>query len=126
MKRFWNQTLEFKALCISSIAGLVGFLGTMFLFWFHRYDIPLAVLLSGVIVSISWLVLYLNYKEGKEQIKLDIFAIYLRLGLIVIFTAVFAVLEIAFKLVIISPIYLVISYLVISLLTLLAFHRKGA
>ena len=126
MKKFWNQSVEFKALIISSTMGLLGFLGTMFLFWFHRYDIPLAVLLSGIIVTTSWLILYLNKKSGKEQIKKDIFAVYLRLALIATLATVFAVLQIAAKLVIVSPVYLVISYLVISMVTLIAFVRKDA
>ena len=124
MKKFWNQTVEFKALIISSAMSLIGFLGTIFLFWFQRYDIPLAVLLSGIIVTSSWLILYLNKKSGKEKIKLDIFAVYLRLGLVVLFAIVFAVLQITIKLVIISPVFLIVSYLVISLITLLAFFRK--
>ena len=124
MKKFWNQTVEFKALIISSALTTLGFLGTLFLFWFHRYDVPLAVLLGGLIVSISWLILYLSKRGGKARIKLDIFAIYLRLGLVAIFAALFAFLQYAFNIVIVSPIFLVISYLVTSLLTLLAFIGK--
>ena len=124
MKRFWNQTVEFKALIISSSLTILGFLGTLFLFWFNHYEIPLAVLLGGLIVSLSWLILYLSKRGGKERIKLDIFAIYLRLGLVAIFAALFAFLQYAYNIVIVSPIFLVVSYLVISLLTLLAFIGK--
>lgn len=124
MKKFRDQTVEFKSLVISSSLTILGFLGTLFLFWLQRYDIPLAVLLGGMIVSISWLILYLSKRSDKERVKLDIFAIYLRLGLVAVLTATFAVLKIAFNIVIVSPIFLVISYLVISLSTLLAFIRK--
>ena len=124
MNKFWNQTVEFKALIISSIVSVVGFLGTMVLFWFQRYDIPLAVLLAGVIVVSSWLILFLSKKKESSKIKLDIFAIYLRLGAVFLFTVLFTVLKLVWNIVIISPIYLVIAYLVISLSTLLAFYRK--
>jgi len=124
MKRFWNQTVEFKALIISSSLTILGFLGTLFLFWLRHYEVPLAILLGGLIVSISWLILYLSKRGGKARIKLDIFAIYLRLGLVAILTALFAFLQYAFEIVIISPIFLVVSYLAISLLTLIAFIGK--
>lgn len=124
MKKFWNQTVEFKALIISSTLTILGFLGTLFLFWFQRYDVPLAVLLGGLIVSISWLILFVSKRGGKARIKLDIFAIYLRLGLVAIFAALFAFLQYAYNIVIVSPIFLVVSYLTISLLTLLAFIGK--
>ena len=125
MKRFWNQTIEIKALIISMIATLLGFLGTAFLFWFNRYDIPLAILTSGVVVSLSWFALHLSRKKSKPLVKLDIILIYLRLAVILCLTIIFAIIEINLSLVIISPIFLVISYLVISLLTLLAYIRKG-
>ena len=124
MKKNWNQTVEFKALIISSSLTILGFLGTLFLFWFQRYDVPLAVLLGGLIVSISWLILFMSKRGGKARIKLDIFAIYLRLGLVAIFAALFAFLQYAYNIVIVSPIFLVVSYLTISLLTLLAFIGK--
>ena len=124
MKKFWNQTVEFKALIISSTLTTLGFLGTLFLFWFQRYDVPLAVLLGGLIVSISWLILFMSKRGGKARIKLDIFAIYLRLDLVAIFAALFAFLQYAYNIVIVSPIFLVVSYLTISLLTLLAFIGK--
>ena len=126
MKKFWNQTVEFKALILSSLATVVGFLGTMVLFWFGRYDIPFAVLLSGAIVITSWLILFLSKKQGQEKNKLDIFAIYFRLGAVMLFAILFTALEITIQLVIISPIFLVVSYLVISLFALLSFYRKEA
>ena len=125
MKRFWNQTIEIKALIISLLATIVGFLGTAFLFWFHRYDVPLAILTSGVIIASTWFALFLSRKRSLPVVKLDIFLIYLRLILITSLTILFAVLNLTIGLVIISPIYLVISYLVISLLTLIAYFRKG-
>ena len=125
MKRFWNQTIEIKALIISLLATIVGFLGTAFLFWFHRYDVPLAILTSGVIITSTWFALFLSRKRSLPVVKLDIFLIYLRLILITSLTILFAVLNLTIGLVIISPIYLVISYLVISLLTLIAYFRKG-
>ena len=125
MKRFWNQTIEIKALIISSLATVIGFLGTAFLFWFHRYDVPLAILTSGVIITSTWFALFLSRKRSLPVVKLDIFLIYLRLILITSLTILFAVLNLTIGLVIVSPIYLVISYLVISLLTLIAYFRKG-
>lgn len=124
MKKFWDQTVEFKSLVISSSLTILGFLGTLFLFWLQRYDVPVAVLIGGVIVSISWLILYISKRSGQERVKIDIFAIYLRLGLVAVLTAVFTVLKLAFNIVIASPIFLVVTYLVVSLSTLLAFIRK--
>ena len=121
MNKFKDQSIEFKAFIISLIASVVGFLGTAVLFWFNRYDIPLAVLTSGLIVTLSWLFLYLNKKKGKPNPKLDIVFIYLRLILIVVLAIVFIVLEITLSLVTVSAVFLVVSYLVISLLTLLAY-----
>ena len=125
MKRFWNQTIEIKALIISLLATVIGFLGTAFLFWFHRYDVPLAILTSGGIIALTWFALFLSRRRSLPVVKLDIFLIYLRLILITSLTILFAVLNMTLGLVIISPIYLVISYLVISLLTLIAYFRKG-
>ena len=124
MKKFFSQTTEIKALVIAITATVLGFLGTMFLFWFQRYDIPLAVLTSGLIISLSWLCLYLSRKGDKKRVKLDIVLIYSRLILIVLLATLFTALELSLSLVIISPITLVISYLVISLLTLLAYIQK--
>ena len=124
MKKFWNQTVEFKAFVISLIALILAVGGTSCLFFFGHYEIPLAVLTSGLIVTITWLMIYLNKKRGEGRIKLDIFAIYLRLSLIVVLTIVFAILQLTLKIVIISPIFLVVSYLGFSLLTFIAFIGK--
>ena len=121
MSKFNDQSIEFRALIISLIVTVVGFLGTAVLFWFNRYDIPLAVLTSGLIVTLSWLFLYLNKKKEKPNPKLDIVFIYLRLILVVVLAIVFIVLEITLSLVTVSAVFLVVSYLVISLLTLLAY-----
>ena len=121
MNKFKDQSIEFKAFIISLIASVVGFLGTAVLFWFNRYDVPLAILTSGLIVTLSWLFLYLNKKKEKPNPKLDIVFIYLRLILIVVLAIVFIVLEITLSLVTVSAVFLVVSYLVISLLTLLAY-----
>lgn len=126
MKKFWNQRVELKALVISSIATLVGFLGTMVLFWFHRYDIPLAVLLGGLVVVISWLILFFVKKDDKAKIKLDVFAIYLRLILVFLLAITFLVLDLTLHIVIVSPVFLVVSYFAVSMITLLAFYRKDA
>lgn len=126
MNRFWNQTVEFKSLVISLITTLLAFGGTLVLFWFNRYDIPLAVLASGVVVSGSWLILYLNQRSANPKVKLDIFAIYLRLSLIVIMAIVFTALDLTLNLVIISPIFLVVSYIGYSLVNLLAYIRKDS
>lgn len=125
MNRFWNQSVEFKSLIISIIATILAFIATAFLFWFNRYDIPLAILTSGMVVIISWLILYLNKKREKPVIKLDIFAIFLRLTLIVVLAIIFTALDLGLSLVIISPIFLVVSYIGYSLLNLLAYIRKG-
>ena len=125
MNKFWNQTLELKALIISLVITVIGVGGTSFLFWFQRYDIPLAILTSGAIISLSWLALYLSKRGNTKRVKLDIALIYIRLILIVLIAAITTILEIKLAIVTISPIFLVISYLVISLLTLLAYFKKG-
>ena len=125
MKRLWNQNNEAKALLVSTFLTVLGFGGTAFLFWFHRYDIPLAVLTSGVVVSLSWFFLYLSKRSNTKHAKLDLFLIYARLTTIVVLAIVFTALELSLSLVILSPIALVAAYLVISLLTLLAYFRKG-
>ena len=125
MNKFWNQTIEVKALIISLIVTVLGFGGTAFLFWFQRYDIPLAILTSGAIVSLSWLALYLSKRGNTKRVKLDIALIYIRLILIVLIATVTTILEIKLAIVTISPVFLVISYLVISLLTLIAYFKKG-
>ena len=126
MNKFWNQTVEFKSLVISLITTLLAFGGTLVLFWFNRYDIPLAVLASGVVVSVSWLILFLNQRSANPKVKLDIFAIYLRLSLIVVMAIVFTALDLTLNLVIISPIFLVVSYIGYSLVNLLAYIRKDS
>lgn len=125
MNRFWNQSIEFKSLIISIVTTFLAFIGTAFLFWFQRYDIPLAILTSGVVVIASWLILYLNKGRNKPSVKLDIFAIFFRLTAIVILAIIFAALELTLSLVIISPIFLVVSYIGYSLINLLAYIRKG-
>ena len=125
MKRFWSQTLEIKAIVLSLIATLLGFGGTAFLFWLQHYDIPLGVLVSGLIVLLSWVILYLIKKKGNHHVKADIALIYCRLGLIVVLAILFTFLEIGLSLVIVSPISLVVAYLIISLITLLAHIQKG-
>ena len=125
MNKFWNQIIEVKALIISLIATILGFGGTSFLFWFQRYDVPLAILTSGAIISLSWLALFLSKRGNTKRVKLDIALIYVRLILIVLIATVTTILEIKLAIVTISPVFLVISYLVISLLTLLAYFKKG-
>ena len=125
MNKFWNQPIEVKALIISLIVTILGFGGTAFLFWFNRYDIPLAVLLSGAIVAMTWLCLYLSKRKGQRNPKLDMVLIFLRLILIVGFAILFTVLQLTVHVVTVSPVYLVIAYLVISLATLIAYFKKG-
>ena len=126
MKKLWNQNSEARALIVATLLTILGGCGTAFLFWFHRYDIPIGVLLGGVIVTLSWLALYLIKRSDKPHIKLDITFIYIRLALIVALAVLFGVLSYHFKVVIVSPIYLIISYLVISLLTMVIYIKKGA
>ena len=125
MNKFWNQTLEIKSLIISTTVTILGFLGTLFLFWFNRYDIPLGVLLGGLVVSISWLLLYLSKRKGNKSVKLDIVLIYIRLSAIVVLAILFTALELGLQVVIVSPIFLVVSYLAVSLLTTIAYIKKG-
>ena len=124
MKKFFSQNLEIKALIISITATVLGFLGTVFLFWYNRGDIPFGVLTGGGIIILGWLILYLSKKANKETAKLDVFVIFLRLTLLVLFAAVFAVLRLQLNLYIISPVSLIIAYLVVSLLTLIAHIGK--
>jgi len=124
MKKFFSQNLEIKALIISITATVLGFLGTVFLFWYKRGDIPFGVLTGGGIIILGWLILYLSKKANKETAKLDVFVIFLRLTLLVLFAAVFAVLRLKLNLYIISPVSLIIAYLVVSLLTLIAHIGK--
>lgn len=124
MKKFFSQNLEIKALIISITATVLGFLGTVFLFWYKRGDIPFGVLTGGGIIILGWLILYLSKKANKETAKLDVFVIFLRLTLLVLFAAVFTVLRLKLNLYIISPVSLIIAYLVVSLLTLIAHIGK--
>lgn len=125
MKRFWSQTTEIKALIISLLLTILGFGGTMFLFWFHRYDVPLAILTSGIIVSFTWLCLYLSKRNGQKHIKLDVVLIYIRLALVVGLALLFMILQMTNNIVIISPIWLIVAYLIMSLGTLVAYFTKG-
>ena len=124
MKKFFSQNLEIKALIISITATVLGFLGTVFLFWYNRGDIPFGVLTGGGIIILGWLILYLSKKANKETAKLDVFIIFLRLTLLVLFAATFTVLRLKLNLYIISPVSLIIAYLVVSLLTLVAHIGK--
>ena len=124
MKKFFSQTIEIKALIISIIATVLGFLGTIFLFWYKRGDIPFGVLTGGGIIILGWLILYLSKRGGKETAKLDVFVIFLRLTLLVLIAIAFVILRLQLKLYIISPVSLIIAYLVVSLLTIIAHIGK--
>ena len=124
MKKFFSLNLEIKALIISITATVLGFLGTVFLFWYNRGDIPFGVLTGGGIIILGWLILYLSKKANKETAKLDVFVIFLRLGLLIIGSITFAILQWWLGLYIISAVSLIVAYLVVSLLTLLAHIGK--
>ena len=124
MKKFFSQNIETKSLIIASISTVLGFLGTVFLFWYNRGDIPFGALFGGGIIILAWLILYLSKKNGKETVKLDIFVIFLRLGVLIIGSITFAMLQWWLGLYIISSVALIIAYLVVSLLTLLAHIGK--
>ena len=126
MKKIWSQNSEARALIISTLLTVIGVGGTAFLFWFHRYDIPLAILLGGAVVSLTWFSLYLVKKSNKPHIKIDITLIYVRLAIIVGLAILFAVLSYHYQVVIVSPIYMIIAYLVISLTTMVVYVKKGA
>ena len=125
MKKLWNQNNEAKALIVSLILTVLGFCGTAFLFWFHRYDIPLAVLIGGGIVVLAWLTLYLVKRTNKPHTKLEIAILFSRLILVTSLAILFAVLAYALKIVVVSPIYLIISYFVISLVAMIFYLKKG-
>ena len=125
MKKFWNLNSEARALIVSTLLSVIGFGGTAFLFWLGYYEIPLGVLVGGAVVALSWLALLLIKRSGKPRIKLDIFFIYLRLGLIVALAILFTVLALVNGLRIISPISMVIAYLIISIFTMMVYIRKG-
>ena len=124
MKKFFTQNIETKALVISITATVLGFLGTVFLFWYKRGDVPFGVLFGGGIIILAWLILYLSKKNNKETVKLDVFVIFFRLGLLIIGSITFAILQWWLGLYIISAVSLIVAYLVVSLLTLLAHIGK--
>ena len=122
---FWDRPLEFKSLIICCLTTVIMGLATMCLFWFGYPEICLGLITSGVIVTISWLVVYLYRKKHPEpKVKIDVIFIYIRLFLIVTLAIIFAILQLTIKLVIISPIYLIVGYFVISMVSLSALIRK--
>ena len=125
MKKFWSLNSEARALIVSTLLIVIGVGGTAFLFWFHRYDIPLGVLIGGAVVALTWLALLLIKRTGKPMVKLDIAFIYIRLGVIVALAILFTVLAIVYGIVIASPISLIVGYGIISILTMMVFIRKG-
>ena len=125
MKKFWNLHSEARALIVSTLLTVIGVGGTAFLFWLGFYEIPLGVLVGGVVVALSWLALFLIKRSNKPHLKLDIFFIYLRLGLIVALAILFTVLGITNGLRIVSPISMIIAYLIISIVTMLIYIKKG-
>ena len=123
--KFWNRPLEFKSFIICLITTLVMGLSTMCLFWLGYPEICLGLITSGSIVTLSWLIIYLYRRKHPEpKVKIDVIFIYVRLFLIVALAILFAVLQLTIKLVIISPVFLMIGYFVISLVALLALYRK--
>ena len=125
MKKFWSLNSEARALIVSTLLIVIGVGGTAFLFWFQRYDIPLGVLIGGAVVALTWLALFFTKRGGQSKIKLDIALIYIRLGLIVTLAILFTVLQILWKVVIASPISLIVAYGVISILTMMVYIKKG-
>ena len=125
MKKFWNLNSEARALIVSTLLLVIGVGGTAFLFWLGYYEIPFGVLVGGAVVALSWLALFLVKRSAKPHIKLDILFIYLRLGVIVVLATVFAVLAVIYGLRIISPISMILAYLVISIITMMVFIKKG-
>ena len=125
MKKFWSLNSEARALIVSTLLIVIGVGGTAFLFWFQRYDIPLGVLIGGVVVALTWLALFFVKRSGKPRIKLDIALIYIRLGVIVALAILFTVLSILYNIVIASPISMIIAYGIISILAMLVYIKKG-
>ena len=125
MKKFWNLNSEARALIVSTLLIVIGVGGTAFLFWFHRYDIPLGVLIGGMVVALTWLALFFAKRSNKPNIKLDIALIYIRLGIIVALAILFAVLQFKNVVVIASPISLIVAYGIISILTMMVYIKKG-
>lgn len=125
MKKFWNLNSEARAIIVSTLLIVIGVGGTAFLFWFHRYDIPLGVLIGGMVVALTWLALFFVKRSNKPNIKLDIALIYIRLGIIVTLAVLFAVLQFTNVAVIASPISLIVAYGIISILTMMVYIKKG-
>ena len=125
MKKLWNQNNEAKALIVSTILLILGFCGTAFLFWFQRYDIPLGVLLGGGIVALAWLALYVVKKTNKPHAKIEIAILFARLILVTSLAILFAILAYAFKVVIVSAISLIVTYFVITVISMIFYVRKG-
>ena len=125
MKKFWSLNSEARALIVSTLLIVIGVGGTAFLFWFQRYDIPLGVLIGGAVVTLTWLALFFTKRSTKPRIKLDIALIYIRLGLIVTLAILFTVLQIVWKVVIASPVSMIIAYGIISILAMLVYIKKG-
>ena len=125
MKKFWNLNSEARAIIVSTLLIVIGVGGTAFLFWFHRYDIPLGVLIGGMVVALTWLALFFVKRSNKPNIKLDIALIYIRLGIIVTLAVLFAVLQFTNTAVIASPISLIVAYGIISILTMMVYIKKG-
>ena len=119
MKNFWNQNSEARALIVSTLLTVIGVGGTAFLFWLGRYDIPLAVLVGGGVVALSWFAVYLVKRSNKPHIKIDITLIYVRLAIIVVLAVLFIILATYQSLVIVSPIIMIVSYFVISVLAMI-------
>ena len=125
MKKFWNQNSEARAIIVSALLTIIGVGGTAFLFWFNHYEIPLGVLVGGIVVILSWLALYLVKKSNRPHIKIDIALIYIRLGLIVALAILFTVLGIVYGIKTVSPISMIVAYLVISIPAMLVYIKKG-
>ena len=125
MKKFWNQNSEARAIIVSALLTSIGVGGTAFLFWFNHYEIPLGVLVGGGVVILSWLALYVIKKSNKPHIKIDIALIYIRLGLIVALAILFTVLGIVYGIKTVSPISMIVAYLVISIPAMLIYLKKG-
>ena len=125
MKKFWSLNSEARALIVSTLLIVIGVGGTAFLFWFHRYDIPLAILLGGGIVALAWFALYLAKKASKPHIKTEIAIMFSRLIVITLLAILFAVLAYHASIVIISPIFMIIAYFVISVVAMVFYIRKG-
>ena len=125
MKKLWNQNNEAKAFLVSLILTILGFCGTAFLFWFHRYDIPLGALIGGGIVALAWFALYLIKNNGKPHIKIEIAILFTRLILVTSLAVLFAILAYPLHTVIVSPIALLVAYFAAGLTAMGFYIRKG-